>query len=183
MNHTEYSEINNGSLSNEHMVIDTESLQVVPVPRSCCESELRCYHKYVTTRNLVCLFVLMQLILLMLWAMNYEIIWYSPDGSMSGSGSGSGSGYYEEERIPTRQVEPVEPVEPVVDYVGPAHSLFASSELAEYSYKGLPEKNDPNNQDKTNVGQSSDEFVQFLGMILFIYICVRCTCGRNPYRK
>ena len=177
MDHTEYSEINNGSLSNEHMVVDAESLQVVPVPIPCCESELRCYHNYVTMRNLVCLFVLMQLILLMLWGMNYEIIWYSPDGSMSDSGSG----YYEEEKIPTGQVEPEK--EPVTKYVGPAHSVFASSAMVDYSYTGLPEKNDHEYKDTTYVCQSADEFVKFLGMILFIYVCIRCTCGRNPYRK
>ena len=181
MNHTEYSEIENETLSDEHVPVDTESLQIVSRPR--CESELRCYQKYVTTRNLFCLFVSMQLILLMLWVMNYEIIWYLPDGSMSDSGSG----YYEEEKIPK---------EPVVEYGGPAHRLFASSALVEYSYTGLPEKNDhyswssrayrprdPHYKDTTYVGQSADEFIGFLGMILFIYICIRCTCGRDPYRR
>ena len=182
MNHTEYSEIDNESLSDEHRPVDTESLQIVPVPRPRCESERRCYQKYMTTRNLLCLFVSMQLILLMLWVMNHEIIWYPPDGSMSDSGSGS---YEEPERIPTGQVEPEkEPEkEPVAEYVGPAHSVFANSALVDYSYTGLPEKTDPDYQDTTYVGQSADEFVKFLGMILFIYVCIRCTCGRNPYRK
>jgi hypothetical protein len=35
----------------------------------------------------------------------------------------------------------------------------------------------------TYVGKSADEFVEFIGVTLFIYLCIRCTCGRDPYRK
>ena len=134
-----------------------------------CESERQCCRKHATVSNIICFIVLVQVIFLIFWLMNYDVTGYFPidDGSMSGSGS---YGMSSSDPVPTISPKP--------------ESIDFSQVLDRYSLR--TEKTEDNGNHYYNppsVGQSADEFIQFLGMVIFIYLCIRCTCGRDPYRK
>jgi len=118
-----------------------------------CDSVVSLYHKYVTMGNAICCIVIIELIIFTYWITTYEFVWKHAEIP---EGSGSANVLVDKNTVP--------------DY----SFLSASVSLERTPYSSY--------HNTTYVGKSADEFIEFLGIFLLIYLCIKCTFGKDTYK-
>jgi hypothetical protein len=166
-----YSVVSKGTLSDEYGLRDIEDpsdliLSLEPILSSSEEEEegagveeepcTQIYHEYVTMANVTCFIVLLELVVFTYWIATYDYVW-TPDYQGSWVG--------------------LDPLDEEDDEDKTDYSLLSARLSRWTEHPASPYNN------TTYIGKSADEFVELLGVVLFIYLCIRCTCGRDPYSK
>jgi len=177
-----YSVVTKDSLSDEygHLVLkdpeDPEELRLELEPilssseeeeeeeepsRTCCHCHERMAN--ITMANVTCFIVLIEIVVFAYWIVTYDYAWtrdLGRDQESSGPGlESSGPGLEEES-----------------DY------SFLSARLSRIT-EGGQDKDQSRYNNTTYVGKSADEFIEFLGIMLLIYLFIKCVCGPSPQRK
>ena len=138
---------------------------------TCCRTGCStcCRELDVTLATVMCVIFLIELVIFAYWI--GSCVWTRDHEGQEGSGPGPGpgpglEGYGEEE--------------------GESDYSFLSARLSRIT-EGHQDKDQDKDQIRYNhatyVGKSADEFVEFLGLVLLIYLFIKCMCGPYPRRK
>jgi hypothetical protein len=147
----EYSEIETDSFSDEYGT--TEVARDQPAPK-CCKGY----------RTILCCIAF---IILIIWLLRYDYQYFLDDGSS----------YSEKSEEIVYLSSPVSSQSHVVSNQSHKEKTEALDESPADDY--VIAKSEPRDYQDPYPGQPADQFVAFMGMMLFVYLFIRCTCGKR----